>query len=172
MNQNPDKTAQIIYLKGVLMTESITSQVAKLQKMTVFELRSEWEKVFGKTTKQTRRSYLWKRLARKLQEDQLPKLTADEEAEITLRQSLTNRNPPDQRPANKQTRKSKESRTPPPGSIISKNYKGRELVVKVLKKGFEYDGQVFRSLSAITREITGTTWNGFTFFGLNKARPR
>ena len=82
MNQNPDKTAQIIYLKGVLMTESITSQVAKLQKMTVFELRSEWEKVFGKTTKQTRRSYLWKRLARKLQEDQLPKLTADEEAEI------------------------------------------------------------------------------------------
>ncbi|RLB82651.1 MAG: DUF2924 domain-containing protein [Deltaproteobacteria bacterium] len=36
------------------------------------------------------------------------------------------------------------------------------------EKGFEYDGRIFRSLSAVAREITGTRWNGKVFFGLNK----
>jgi hypothetical protein len=32
--------------------------------------------------------------------------------------------------------------------------------------GFEYDGETYKSLSAIARVITGTSWNGWTFFGL------
>jgi len=36
----------------------------------------------------------------------------------------------------------------------------------VLNKGFEYDGRVFRSLSAVAREITGSHWNGNLFFNL------
>ena len=32
--------------------------------------------------------------------------------------------------------------------------------------GFEYDGRVFRSLSAIATEVAGTRWNGYGFFGL------
>ena len=177
MNHSPGITAQLIYLKGVLMSESIAAQVTKLQKMTVFELRKEWERVFGEPTKQTHRSHLWKRLARKLQEDQLPKLTSIERAQIAHHQDMAERHSPNnvdpdkQKGRNKQGNKPPVRRTPPPGSIISKSYKDRELAVKVLKKGFEYDGQVFRSLSAIAREITGTTWNGFTFFGLNKGGP-
>lgn len=38
--------------------------------------------------------------------------------------------------------------------------------MRVLDKGFEYDGRQFSSLSAIAQEITGTKWNGFLFFGL------
>jgi hypothetical protein len=41
--------------------------------------------------------------------------------------------------------------------------------VKVLDAGFEYEGRSFDSLSAVAREITGTRWNGFVFFGLAKA---
>lgn len=41
-------------------------------------------------------------------------------------------------------------------------------VVKVLPAGFEFDGRHFPSLSAIAREVTGTRWNGFLFFGLVK----
>ena len=33
---------------------------------------------------------------------------------------------------------------------------------------YEYDGRLFKSLSAIAREITGTRWNGKTFFGVKK----
>jgi hypothetical protein len=38
--------------------------------------------------------------------------------------------------------------------------------VIVLPNGFEYDGQVFRSLSAVAHAITGSHWNGMLFFGL------
>jgi hypothetical protein len=36
----------------------------------------------------------------------------------------------------------------------------------VLADGFEYDGRPYKSLSAIARAITGTSWNGLVFFGL------
>ena len=45
---------------------------------------------------------------------------------------------------------------------------GRETAVKVLEAGLEYGGQVYRSLSAIAKAVTGTTWNGHLFFGLTK----
>ena len=44
------------------------------------------------------------------------------------------------------------------------------IVVKVLYSGFEYDGRVFSSLSAVAQEITGAKWNGFAFFGLANDR--
>jgi hypothetical protein len=66
----------------------------------------------------------------------------------------------------------RDARLPMPGSLIVKNYKAETLVVKVLNEGFEYDGRRFASLSAIACEITGTRWNGFAFFGLEKEARR
>jgi hypothetical protein len=45
----------------------------------------------------------------------------------------------------------------------------------VLEDGFAWRGRRYTSLSVIAREITGTRWNGWVFFGLkqreeNKAR--
>jgi hypothetical protein len=40
------------------------------------------------------------------------------------------------------------------------------------ESGFEYDGRIFRSLSAIAREITGTRWNGKIFFGLKNSHRK
>jgi hypothetical protein len=65
-----------------------------------------------------------------------------------------------------------DARLPMPGSLIAKKYKDRTIVVKVLNEGFEYDGRRFTSLSAIAGEITGTRWNGFAFFGLEKEARR
>ncbi len=160
------------------MSESIASQVLALQKMTVFELRSEWERVFGEATKQRHRVYLWKRLARKLQEHQLPKLTAEEEARVTEYREQIRQMPPDQWFPGKRMKRpqprnrTRSSRTPPPGTIITRDFKGHQFSVKVLDDGFEYEGQVFRSLSAVAREITGTSWNGFTFFRLDKGNKQ
>jgi Protein of unknown function (DUF2924) len=64
----------------------------------------------------------------------------------------------------------RDSRLPMPGSLIVKTYKGETIVIKVLDAGFEYDGRRFTSLSAVAAEITGTRWNGFAFFGLEKKR--
>jgi len=156
------------------MPESVAHQVLALQKMTVAELRIEWEKVFGESTKQRHRVYLWKRLARELQEDQLPKLKAEEEAKVAEYRDLIRQLPPErwfpgkQRGIPKAGKVASDHRTPPTGSVFSRDYKGEEFIVKVLDDGFEYAGQVYRSLSAIAKEITGTTWNGPAFFGLRK----
>jgi hypothetical protein len=61
-----------------------------------------------------------------------------------------------------------DSRLPMPGSVLIKEHRGKTVVVRVLDTGFEYDGQRFTSLSAIAKEVTGTKWNGFLFFGLVK----
>jgi hypothetical protein len=156
------------------MSESVAAQVQSLQKMTVAELSVEWEKVFGKPTKQRHRVYLFRRLARKIQEDQLPKLTAEEEAKVAEYRDLIRQLPPERWFPGKQRGKAKgkkpadDNRTPPPGSVICREFKGDEIVVKVLDDGFEYAGQVYRSLSAIAKEVTGTVWNGPAFFGLRK----
>jgi hypothetical protein len=65
-----------------------------------------------------------------------------------------------------------DARLPMPGSLIVKQYKGETIVVKVLDGSFEYDGRRFTSLSAIAGAITGTRWNGFAFFGLEKESRR
>jgi hypothetical protein len=38
--------------------------------------------------------------------------------------------------------------------------------VRVLADGFEYDGEVYPSLSAVARKVTGNHCNGFLFFRL------
>jgi len=52
------------------------------------------------------------------------------------------------------------------GTILVRPYRGQMLQVKVLEEGFEYDGRIFDSLTAVTKRITGKHWNGYHFFGL------
>jgi hypothetical protein len=60
-----------------------------------------------------------------------------------------------------------DGRLPPPGTVLSRPYKGGTVQVQVLAHGFEYRGEVFRSLSAVARAVTGSHCNGFLFFRLN-----
>ena len=53
-----------------------------------------------------------------------------------------------------------------PGTRLLREWQGRTHHVTVIQSGFEYDGQVWRSLTAIARSITGTPWSGPAFFGL------
>jgi len=54
------------------------------------------------------------------------------------------------------------------GTRIVREWQGQLHEVSVLDSGFEYQGQSFRSLSEIARQITGTRWSGPLFFGLKK----
>lgn len=62
----------------------------------------------------------------------------------------------------------RDNRLPIPGSLISKVYKGKRMDVKVLENGFEYEGAIYKNLSAVAKAITGSHWNGFIFFGFKK----
>ena len=52
------------------------------------------------------------------------------------------------------------------GAVLEKKYKGREIAVKVLEIGFEYNGKYYKSLSAVACAITGQHISGYHFFGL------
>jgi hypothetical protein len=57
-------------------------------------------------------------------------------------------------------------RLPSPGQTLSRLYKGRMLHVRILPKGFEFEGEMYHSLSAVAKAITGSHTNGFLFFRL------
>ena len=59
-----------------------------------------------------------------------------------------------------------DDRLPPPGTVLTRKYKGGTVQVKVLPSGFEYQGQTYGSLSAVAKAVTGSHCNGFLFFGL------
>jgi hypothetical protein len=58
------------------------------------------------------------------------------------------------------------------GTLFVREFAGEMHRVAVVKGGFEWQGAVYRSLSQIARQITGTTWNGPRFFGLRDKRER
>lgn len=148
------------------MPESVSAQIKALQQMTVAELQQRWLEDFGKPTQQRDRDHMWKRLARNLQEGQ------DKVAAVS---QVSHRLPKAKKaqPRRQRTRRPlRDRRLPPSGSAITRRYKGHEVVVTVLEKGFEYQDQIYGSLSAIAREITGTNWNGYLFFGLTKEMKR
>jgi hypothetical protein len=60
----------------------------------------------------------------------------------------------------------RDPRLPPVGSVLKRSFKTTEYEVTVLDSGFEFQGKNYKSLSKIAREIAGTSWNGFGFFGL------
>ena len=58
------------------------------------------------------------------------------------------------------------SATLSPGTRLLREWQGQTYHVTVVAGGFEFNGKVWRSLSAIARSITGTAWSGPAFFGL------
>jgi hypothetical protein len=53
-----------------------------------------------------------------------------------------------------------------PGVRLLREWNGRTHVVDVTEAGYLYEGETYRSLSAIARKITGAHWSGPRFFGL------
>jgi hypothetical protein len=52
------------------------------------------------------------------------------------------------------------------GTILVREHGGVLHRVTVLKTGYTWNGETFRSLSMVARAITGTRWNGPRFFGV------
>ena len=149
------------------MTETIIERINSLRDMTVGQLRQKYRDVFGEETRSGNKDWLWKRVAWRMQEleygglSERAKNRASElanEADIRLK---VPKNAFDELPS--AARKSGIS----PGTILTRKYKGRIYGVRTLEKGFEYDGRIFRSLSAVAHDITGSHWNGNLFFNIS-----
>ena len=49
---------------------------------------------------------------------------------------------------------------------MTRKYKGQEIKVKVLEKGFEYKGKTYKSISSLAVAIVGCPISGYVFFKL------
>ena len=57
-----------------------------------------------------------------------------------------------------------------PGTHLVREWNGRTYQVEVIDNGYRFDGKTYPSLTAITKQITGTHWSGPRFFGLTPKR--
>jgi len=160
---------------------NMAREVAALKRMTVKELRGRYVEVFGEATRSGNKDWLWKRIAWRMQANAEGGLTerarrrAEElanEAELRLRRPPDKPAPPS--PAST-TSKAKVNFGEQvgelmPGTVLTRPYKGRMITVTTLDDGFEFEGDVYRSLSAVAKAVTGSHWNGRYFFGLKGRR--
>lgn len=164
------------------MTLNIRQLEAELRQMTVTELRRRYETVCGEATRSFHKDYLIRRIAWRAQanaEGGLPERARQRALEIANDADLRTRAPgplvsirraPAPNVATVPIAVPADARLPMPGALLTREYKGRTIRVRVLPKGFDYEGTVYRSLSAIAHVVTGSHWNGYLFFGIESPR--
>ena len=167
------------------MEAATYQEVQGLSRMTVGELRDKYIEVFGEETRSYHREFLRKRIAWRIQaqaEGDLSERARRRAEELANDADLRTRAPRDPvssgsaevkaRTATGRISPSRDPRLPLPGTLLTREFQGRDVVVKVLDKGFEFDDRRYKSLSAIAQEVTGSKWNGFLFFGITDGAAR
>ena len=168
---------------------NLAQDIAALPTLSVRQLRQRYAEIFGETTNAGHKGWLVKRIAWRIQamaEGDLSERARQRAAELANDADLR-LSPPKPRatptPTNVESSASQpqasrpapvapDRRLPLPGGVIQRLYKGQQLQVTVLSSGFAYDGQVFASLSAVAKAITGSHCNGFLFFRLTKTEAK
>jgi len=141
----------------------VLGRLAALKDMSVPELKAEWQNLFQMPAPNNSRGFLELRIGYRIQEltyggptratKRALNLLADEVEGNAVRRSQI-----------------ADPRTPVIGTRLIREWDGVEHTITVLNEGFDWQGRKFKSLSAVAREITGTRWNGYRFFGLGNTR--
>ncbi|AMV35274.1 hypothetical protein VN12_24325 [Pirellula sp. SH-Sr6A] len=156
------------------MSPDTKKKLIELSELPMRQLVSKYEDHFGEQCRSRNRRYIYRRLAWKLQADDEGGLSERTllRANAIAGESLFRVTPPRaKKPTMEVARPANwDKRLPPPGHVIERTYKGKTLCITVLTDGFEYDGQQYKSLTAVARAITGSHCNGFLFFKLGQSK--
>jgi len=160
------------------MSPQAKLKIDALGDMTTGELQEKYLEVYGEPARTRNKPFLIKRIAWRIQaleEGDLSERARKRAMEIAndadLRVRAPKRVTTRVEPENTVTgtlEPGRDPRLPLPGTILKRKYKGRIVRAMVLEDGFEFEGEVFDSLSAIATKVAGTRWNGYQFFGLNR----
>ncbi len=159
------------------MDLNVGKEFAALRRMTVNELRAKYAEVFGEETNARHKQWLERRIIWRMQalaEGDISERARQRAAELARDADLRTSAPKAIKPADTKLRPaatttirvSSDDRLPMPGAVVTRQYKGQTLEVRVLPHGFEFEGEVFKSLSAVAKKITGQHCNGYYFFRL------
>lgn len=165
-----------------MITNNVSRELAALERLTAKALREKYRELFGEESRSGNRQWLFRRCAWRLQS--LAEGGLSERALHRARQLARDVDirmmPPAEYfedssgcdpalsvTAHKRMHRELDARLPMPGCTLKRVFKGHEYVVEVKSNGFVYDGELYRSLSAVAHAITDSHWNGYLFFGLN-----
>ena len=159
------------------MPLNVAKELAALQKLTVGDLRERYTQLFHETTQARNRPWLIKRIIwrmQSLEQGGLSERALQRARELAATSDLRVTASTRQRTTEGVTTRTIEcpvapTRTPLPGMLIPRRYKGQLIQVCVLADGFEYLGERYRSLSAIAKQITGSHCSGNRFFQLTNS---
>ena len=141
---------------------SVAAQVAALSSLPMPDLWVLWDRFFKRRPEYPNRSYVESRVAYKLQEQAFGGLSAE------TRRRLINIGIRHSKIKGRQIARAIELA---PGTVLLREWGERDHKVTVTAEGrFEYEGRLFKSLSAVARHISGTPWSGPLFFGLRSNR--
>jgi hypothetical protein len=145
------------------LDQTVLSRLAALKTMSVNELKADWEKLIGTAAPNNSRGFLELRIAYRIQE-----LTYGGPDRETRR--MLDLLADEVEGHNRRKHQIADPRNPVVGTKLIREWDGVEHTIIVLKDGFDWQGRRFKSLSAVAREITGTRWNGYRFFGLRERK--
>ena len=141
----------------------VLGRLAALKTAPAAELQAQWRELFGKEAPPHNRAFLQSRLAYRVQELASGGLKPETLRRLeALGEQLDGGNPV--------LRRIRVDDKPVTGTKLVRNHRGVEHTVTVLADGYSWEGRPYKSLSAIARAITGTRWNGWTFFGIANRR--
>lgn len=159
------------------MDSELGQQIDQLRQMTTAQLQMKYQELFGQASHSNHKGYLFRRLAWRLQSKaegglserarQFARAIA-EEADLRLCPPKKAGGAQPLIPVSTAGRS--DPRLPPPGTQLVKHYKNETITVTVLEGGFQHGERVYKSLSAIARQVTGTQWNGYSFFSLGERK--
>lgn len=138
----------------------LTAELAKLDHLDLDGLRSRWLKVTGRPAPRAFRSELLRKaLAHEIQVAEFGGLSSA--VKRRLRQLAA---------AARDGRFDEVLGTSAikPGTLLIRVWQGTTHRVTVMADGFAWNGMSYGSLSSIAKAITGSTWNGWIFFGLKR----
>ena len=149
-----------------------------MERMTTDQLRKKYAEVFGEPTNARHKTWLIKRIAWRMQSNEeggLSERALKRAAEI-VNESDIRMSPPRKRDSTADQQKRTKVVTARieankdllSGVLLQRDYKGRQIQVKVLDDGFEYLGERYKSLTAVAEAVTGKHWNGYHFFKVGK----
>ena len=156
------------------MFSAVSDDIKHLRTLKAAALKLKYEELFGEPTRSLNRQFLFRRVAWRMQA-----LAQGDLSERARRRAFEIANDADWkvRPSRNFSGflidlPKRDRRLPPPGSTLTRVYRGCSIVVKVLEDGFEWEQRHFGSLSKVASAITNTRWNGFAFFALAKPEDR
>ena len=152
---------------------SVPMQISQLDELSTGELAQRYAELFGEPTHTRHKRYLIRKIAWRIQS-----LAEGDLSERAKRRAVELANDADVRvtpprskgeqPASAKlfVASASDSRLPAPGRAIVRKYKGKVIRVLVTEEGFEFDGERYKSLTAVAKAVSGSHCNGFRFFRL------